>query len=293
MAGDTRTAQVLFREWRGGDAEAGGIMAQRFADWYYAISTSRLGETRGREPCETSCTRFGEGIVNVTDGRELITWAHGIVLAELEKAGNRTRDGDEANAYTANQSPKALLVNARGALAGEIQLLEATYSGSASPEEIDKLAAPLGGNPLGVLRARYRVKQWLRDNAGVPFEVAPDNPILDRAPLPLYESARMATAEEEASFEHWMISDINLCKDIAEFAHFSIALRGGLPTEAEVAAAPPKKKAGGGSTAAAADSGGGVGKAAAVGGMGLVALVGGGGLLLILILLGLAYTFLM
>ena len=61
-------------------------------------------------------------------------------------------------------------------------------------------------------------------------EVAPDNPVLDRAPLPLYESGRMATEQEEVNFEHWMISDIDLCKDIAEFAHFSIALRGGLPS---------------------------------------------------------------
>ena len=32
-----------------------------------------------------------------------------------------------------------------------------------------------------------------------------------------------------------MISDINLCKDIAEFAHFSIALRGGLPSPEDFA----------------------------------------------------------
>lgn len=296
MAGDTRSTQVLFREWRGGDAEAGQIMAQRFADWYYAISTSRLGESAGRVPCETACARFGEGIVQVTDARELINWAHQIVQTELDKAGSRARDGDEANAYTGNQSPKTLLAKARGALQAEVELLEATYSGSASPEQIEELAAPLGGNPLGVLKARYRVKQWLRDNAGVPFEVAPDNPVLDRAPLPLYESARMATPEEEASFEHWMISDIDLCKDIAEFAHFSIALRGGLPTEAEVAAAPPAaKKPVPSSNQPAADAGGGgakVGAAAAAGGFGLLALAAVGIVTLVL-LAGAGYYFFM
>ena len=55
---DTRSIKVLFREWRQGDAEAGQIMAQRFADWYYAIATSRLGEDAGREPCETACRKY-------------------------------------------------------------------------------------------------------------------------------------------------------------------------------------------------------------------------------------------
>ena len=291
MAGDTRNTQVLFREWRGGDAEAGQIMAQRFADWYYAISTSRLGESGGREPCETACARFGEGIVNVTESRELVNWAHQIVQAELQKAGSRARDGDEANAYTGNQSPKKLLVQTRAALKSEIELLEATYSGSATPEQVEELAAPLGGNPLGVLKARYRVKQWMRDNAGVPFEVAPDDPVLDRAPLPLYESARMATPEEETSFEHWMISDIDLCKDIAEFAHFSIALRGGLPTDAEMAAqkasAPAKS-----SNRQPDSGGGGVGAAAARGGVG-IAVVGLVGVVLLLAALGAGYYFFM
>lgn len=294
MAADKRSPQVLFREWRGGDGDAGGIMAQRFADWYYAIATSRLGEARGRGPCDTACTRFGEGIVNVGDARELIPWAHGLVLAEIEKAGSRARDGDEPNAYTANKKPKALLVQARKALKAEVELLEATYSGSATPAQLDELAAPLGGNPLGVLKARYRVKQWLRDHAGVPFEVAPDNPVLDRAPLPMYEAARMATSEEEASFEHWMISDIDLCKDIAEFAQFSIALRGGLPSDAEIAAqeatSGPKKAAA--AAPAASGGGAGVGAAAAVGGVG-IAVVAGGVVMFVIVALVLGYVFLM
>lgn len=233
---DARSTQVLFREWRSGNAESGQVMAQRFADWYYAIATSRLGEDRGRGPCEQACARFGEGIVRIKESRELVSWAHGLIQRELESAGSRATDGDEPNAYTANQSPKRLLAQAREALPAEVDLLEATYSGAASPERIEELAGPLGGNPLGVLRARYRVKQWLAAHAGVPFDVAPDDPILDRAPLPLYESGRMATPEEEVDFEHWMISDLDLCKDIAEFAHFAIALRGGLPSREAVAA---------------------------------------------------------
>lgn len=287
---DTRSTKVLFREWRAGDADAGQIMAQRFADWYYAISTSRLGEERGRGPCEVACAQFGEGIVQVTESRSLVPWAHDLVEKELRSAGSRATDGDEPNAYTGNQRPKQLLMKAREALATEVGLLEATYSGKASAEEIDKLAAPLGGNPLGVLKARYRVKQWLQHHANVPFEVAPDDPILDRAPLPLYESGRMATPEEEINFEHWMISDIDLCKDIAEFAHFAIALRGGLPSR-EVYASTQQHAANAvyDTDDEPVGSGGGMGAKLAAGG---AAVVLGGGLLvavLIAVVLGALY----
>jgi hypothetical protein len=226
---DTRSTKQLFNDWRKGDGQAGQMMAQRFADWYYAITTSRLGESRGRGPCDTSCQKFGEGIVGVTDARALVGWAHDIVLKELEQAGSRAMDGDEPNAYTGEKHPKDLLLRARGALPAEVSLLEAAYGGRAAREDVEKLAEPLGGNPIGILRARYRVKQWLRDQERVPFEVAPESPILDRAPLPLYESGRMATPAEEINFEQWMIDDLDLCRDIAEFAHFSLALRGGLP----------------------------------------------------------------
>ena len=115
-----------------------------------------------------------------------------------------------------------------------MSLLEATYGGRASKQEVDALGCTTRRqSDRGSSRARYRVKQWMRDHKRVPFEVAPEDPIIDRAPLPLYESGHMATDQEEANFEQWMISDLDLCKDIAEFAHFSIALRGGLPSEAE------------------------------------------------------------
>ena len=227
---DNRSTKQLFNDWRKGDGQAGQLMAQRFADWYYAITTSRLGENRGRGPCDEACRKFGEGIVSVTDSKALVGWAHEIVLREIEQAGSRAMDGDDPNAYTGEKAPKELLQRARAALPAEVKLLEARYGGRAGNEDIEQLAGPLGGNPLGILNARYRAKQWLRDNEGVPFEVAPENPVLDRAPLPLYESGRMATPQEEINFEQWMISDLDLCRDIAEFAHFAIALRGGLPT---------------------------------------------------------------
>jgi len=225
---ETRSTKELFRAWRSGDAGAGQSMAQRFADWYYAIATSRLGEEQGRVPCEAACQRFGEGIVEVTESRALVGWAHAIIQSEIDGVGARVTDGDEANAYTGHKKPKILLRGARAELPEEVKLLEDVYSGKANDSEIAERARALGGMPLGVLRSRYRVKQWLRDNRNVPFEVAPDKPNLDRAPLPLYESGQMKTPKEEGDFEQWMLTDLDLCKDIAEFAHFAIALRGGL-----------------------------------------------------------------
>ncbi len=147
--------------------------------------------------------------------------------------------------YSANQSPKALLLGARSDLPAELELLEACYALQADPTAIDRLAEPMGGNPLGILRARYRVKAWLAANRQVPFQVMPAEPNLDRAPLPLYESGRMASAQEEVNFEHWMITDLDLCKDIAEFAPFTVALRGGLPkVRADSTAAAPSAGAG-------------------------------------------------
>lgn len=237
-AAEARSIKDLFREWRAGDREAGGAMAQRFADWYYAIATARLGESKGDAPCKAACQRFTQGVAEVKEARNLVPWAHDLIREELDKSGHRASDGDEPNPYTANHSPKQLLARCALAMPAEVGLLAATYGGKASRDEIERMAAPFGGNPLGVLRARYRVKAWLRDNHGVPFQVAPENPVLDRAPLPLYESARMATAAEEANFEQWMISDFDLCRDIAEFAHFAIALRGGLPDAPDPTPAP-------------------------------------------------------
>jgi hypothetical protein len=238
-----QTTKELFRAWRGGDAQSGQDMAQRFADWYYAIATSRLGETRGRGPCDTACNAFGAGIVGVSDAKTLVTWAHGLIQVELETSGARAHDGDEPSSFTGNQHPKALLAQCREALPAEVALLEACYSATKRDDaEIDQLAAALGGMPLGILNARYATKRWLRDNANVPFDVAPDKPVLDRAPLPLYEADRMKNRAEETRFEQWMLTDIDLCKDIAEFAHFSIALRGGIPdaAEATTTSAPAK-----------------------------------------------------
>jgi hypothetical protein len=88
----------------------------------------------------------------------------------------------------------------------------------------------------------------------------------------------MKSPQEEANFEKWMLTDLDLCKDIAEFAHFGIALRGGVggeePTGKSIT--PKEDKAAGGAEAQAT---GGAGRMA----LGGVALLAGGVVVLVLL----------
>lgn len=218
----------LFKRWRGGDAEAGQAMAQRFSDWYYAITAVRLGDTAGRAPLERACQAFAQGIVNVGRSGELVDWAHGLVAAELQTAGSRVKGGDFPNALTKDRSPSELLAQVRGSLTeSQVRLLHMAYGHAADLESLMAEAEQQGGYPLALLEARYALKEALRGHAKVPFQVIPSTPNLDLVPLPLYEADRMEAAEDERDFEQWLISDLELCQDVAEFATFSHALRAG------------------------------------------------------------------
>jgi hypothetical protein len=239
MADAEPTVQDLFKRWRGGDAEAGQAMAQKFTDWYYAVSAVRLGDARGRVPLQQACTAFAQGITTVTRAGALVDWAHEIVQREVDGAGGRIDGGDFPNALTGHRSPVHLLEQVRPHLSNDhVTLLHATYAPQTSLEALTALAEEHGGWPLAVLEARYALKRALRDHARVNFSVVPDKPVLDRAPLPLYEAARMATADEDAAFEKWLISELELCRDVAEFATFAHALRSGA-FEAPAIAPPP------------------------------------------------------
>jgi hypothetical protein len=251
--------QQLFKQWRSGDANAGAAMAQRFSDWYYAITASRLGDAHGRTPLQRACTRFQQGIVSVTNPSELADWAHGLLMEEIGQAGNRIGGGDFANALTGGKSPTQLLQGARSALPeAQVRLLADAYDVRTPLDEVTRAADGMGGYPLAVLQARHALKTWLRDRGGVPFTEVPAEPNLDCAPLPLYEAGRMTSPQEEAGFEKWMLSDMALCKDIAEFGVFALALRAGafrLPTQSgsrpslpsasipQPAASPPASRA--------------------------------------------------
>ena len=131
------SSHQLFKQWRGGDAEAGKAMAQRFSDWYYAITTARLGDETGRGPLERACVTFQQGIVGVTKASHLVDWAHEIVAKEVDAAGRRNTGGDFPNALTKNQSPTSLIRTAAGKLdAAQIELLQKAYSVSANAETI-------------------------------------------------------------------------------------------------------------------------------------------------------------
>ncbi len=224
----TLSTQQLYKAWRAGDASAGQAMAQRFSDWYYAVTTCRLGDSHGRSPLQRACVRFQQGIVSVAGQNELVDWAHGILAEEIRMAGGRIAGGDFPNQVTGGRSPTDLLHKAARAMPPEtVSLLAAAYDSSVPLEQVQAAAERSGGYPLAVLRARYALKTWLRDNAGVNFTVIPETPNLDSAPLPLYEAGRMANQAEESGFEKWMLSNMPLCKDIAEFGVIAQALRAG------------------------------------------------------------------
>jgi len=217
---ESSTAETLFHHWRRGDAAAGKAMAQRFTDWYYAISVSRLGEEAGESAFRAACSKFSKGVVKVEDPRRLLAWAHGIARKQLTTTSDAGRipDGDIPNTFTKRRLPKQLLIEARGHLPDAMKLIEEAYRGTSFPDD-----------PLDLLRARAQLKTWLRVHHDVPFRITGADPDPDHAPLPWYEAGRMANESEESLFELYMLNEPELCQDVAEFSHFAIALRGGLP----------------------------------------------------------------
>jgi hypothetical protein len=227
-SGATHDVKALFKAWRGGDAAAGQHMAQRFSDWYYAITAVRLGDQAGRAPLERSCQAFAKGIMTVTRTSELIDWSYSLVVREVQAAGGRSAGGDFPNALTGGRAPSALIQAAAQALPAERRtLLDMCYDDKVAIDVLTAEAERQGGMPLALLQVRYELKRALRDKQGVALTVAPDSPDLDRAPLPMYESNRMGSADEEGYFEKWLITDLDLCQDVAEFATFTHALRAG------------------------------------------------------------------
>lgn len=236
----TMNAQQLFKQWRDGDGDAGQAMAQRFSDWYYAVTAARLGDQNGRGPLQRACTRFQQGITGVTDPKDLADWAHRIVAEEISMAGGRIVGGDFPSLLTAGRSPTDILKEARNRLgADQVRMLSHAYDSSFPIEQVTSECESMGGYPYAVLRARYDLKRLLRESFGIAFSEVPAEPNLDNGPLPLYEAGRMANSNEEAGFEKWLLTNMPLCKDIAEFGVFALALRAGAFAGVPMAAAPP------------------------------------------------------
>jgi hypothetical protein len=229
--------KVLFKKWRSGDPDAGIQMAQRFSDWYYAITVMRLGDQRARAPLESACQLFAQRIMEVTNAEDLIDFAHHIVLEELRSAGADSPGGDFPNNITQQQSPSALLSQVSASLSPEqIHLLHLTYTGQGDIMDIDQ------SMPFSALEARHALKHALHQT-GIQFAILPTEPDMDRAPMPLYESRRLASPEEERCFEQWLLTNHDLCTDIAQFSSFAHALRAGAlrDVHSETGAATPQQ----------------------------------------------------
>lgn len=238
MSEMTQTTVIqLFRKWRGGDEVAGQEMAQRFSDWYYAISTIRVPGQRGRPPMEAACQSFAQGIVTVTRPRALVDWAHDLLERELASEGfgldaHPNTGSDNPNGMTRDRSPTQLIRNVRESVDPDfIRILALAYDRETDIQAVNIAADNIGGTPYAMLQARYALKRALRSTQDVPFAVVPDTADMDRAPVSLYEANRLNSGPDMANLEKWLLSDIDLCKDIAEFSAFVHALRGGALSE--------------------------------------------------------------
>lgn len=224
-----RSVVELFKRWRGGDAAAGQTMAQRFSDWYYAISVSRLGERRGRAPLQAACENFAQRISTVNQSNLLVDWAHDLLHEELRPAGSRIPGADDPHSIARKRPPSEAILEVAPSLSqAHLSLLHHAYAGDTPSEDLVEEAEQAGGYPLAILHARNALKQALVEELDIPFRVVPRNPRLDCAPLPLYEADRLRSPQEEARFEKWILGEMEVCRDLAEFAPFALALRTGV-----------------------------------------------------------------
>ena len=89
---DKRSPTSLFNDWkRRNDTDAGQELAQRVADWYYALATSFAGETKGAQLADQACNQFGTGVGRLDNEEDLIPWAHDIINREFQKLGGNAK----------------------------------------------------------------------------------------------------------------------------------------------------------------------------------------------------------
>jgi hypothetical protein len=217
----------LFGKWRGGDAEAGAEMASRFSNWFYAVSSARLGEVSGRLPLERACQLFSQGVASVEKSEQLVPWAHNIIEVEMAAANVGEPHSDYPSQFTSGRMPSTLLRTCTTEFdTSTLQLLVAAYDLSVSEGALYALCEPKGGFPMALLSARYELKRYLASTESIPFASLPTEPALDLAPLVLYETGRLDEGDAR-SFEQWLLSDKVLCQDVAEYSSFSLSLRSG------------------------------------------------------------------
>ncbi len=217
----------LFGKWRGGDAEAGAEMASRFSNWFYAVSSARMGEVSGRLPLERACQLFSQGVASVDNPEQLVPWAHNIIEKEMAAASLEPPHSDYPSQFTSGRTPSSLLRTCTTEFeTSTLQLLVAAYDLNVSEGALYALCEAKGGFPLALLSARYELKRYLARTESIPFTSVPTEPALDLAPLVLYETGRL-DEDEARSFEKWLLSDRVLCQDVAEYSSFSLSLRAG------------------------------------------------------------------
>lgn len=239
----TTTPQELLTRWRAGDVTSGQALAGACTEWYRALAFARLGPVRGRDAFARACGRFQQG-VGAVPAESFLPWAQGLLAEEVARSGTRVRELDPEDA--GSQERQLLAARAAATLpVGQARLLAAFY-GDAPWTVVEAAAAPLGGLPHAVARARDAWKAALRASGGA-FATAGVEP--DHAPVAYYEAGRMLP-EEESAFEAWVLEDANACRDLVDVAPWALVARSGalaallveastLPASASTVQPPP------------------------------------------------------
>ena len=215
----------LFNHWRNGSGEAGQTMAQRIADWYYAIAVTHLGEADGQDACESACGQFSANAANFSSSSELVHWCQDTIHHTMGRHTPGVASMTMTGTFTLDCPPRELLAIAWQELPDDMLILAHCYGGDTDMKTLTSLSEQGSGFPLEILNARTRLKTWLHSQHDVPFSISESAISADWATMPIYESGRMTDPMEIRQFESWLLDTPDLSRDIAEFAHFAIALR--------------------------------------------------------------------
>mgnify|MGYP000007852221 CR=1 FL=1 len=151
----------LFNRWRNGSSEAGQEMAQRVADWYFALAVTHLGEEQGQVACEAACSTFSTGAANFASSEELVHWCQDTIHHAMGRKRPGVASMTMSSSFTLDCPPKELIAIAWQELPEELLILTHCYSSKTKVSALVELCEKGDGYPLELLKARDRRKTWL------------------------------------------------------------------------------------------------------------------------------------
>ena len=206
--------EKLFINWYNNeDPEAASKMVYRFELWFDSLSLFYLGENSQKQQIyKKICQTFSSNIKQIRKPKELVPFAHDILHKTLPK--EILTEKDYTSSMLNERSAGDLIKEVWGNLSpSEQSILLQNYQSSEPVSNLYKL-----------LSARASLKRLLQQ-VGINFMILEQNPDPDLIPLPLFEAGKLKSKDEERYFEYWLLNVESVCRDIAEFAPFTQALK--------------------------------------------------------------------